>query len=73
MSGLKYFERYLFVDELIKKEKTGKPSTLAAKLEVSERTIYRIIEDLKLYYDGDTDIQYVNDKNSYVFIKKIPD
>lgn len=70
MSGLKYFERYLFVNELIKKERTGNPSTLAAKLDVSERTIYRIIDDLKLYYDEETDIQYVNEKNSYVFIKK---
>ncbi len=70
MSGLKYFERYLFVNELIEKERTGNPPTLAAKLDVSERTIYRIIDDLRLYYDGDIDIQYVNEKKSYVFIKK---
>jgi predicted DNA-binding transcriptional regulator YafY len=73
MSGLKYFERPLFVNELIAKERTGNPSTLATKLEVSERTIYRIIEDLRLYYDGKIDIHYINERNSYVFIKKISD
>lgn len=70
MSGLKYIERFMFVNELINKERTGNPSALATKLNVSERTIYRIIDDLRLYYGYDPEILFDNEKNSYVFDKK---
>ncbi|MGJ3236212.1 HTH domain-containing protein [Marivirga sp.] len=70
MSGLKYVERFMFVNELINKERTGNPSALATKLNVSERTIYRIIDDLRLYYGYNPEILFDNEKNSYVFVKK---
>ncbi|GAA5041413.1 hypothetical protein GCM10011506_43090 [Marivirga lumbricoides] len=68
MSGLKHFERYLFINELITKERTGQPAILAKKLNISERQVYRIIEDLKLHYQDQYTIEFVPQKKSYVFI-----
>lgn len=39
MSALKHFERYLFVNELITKERTGQPAILVKKLNISERQV----------------------------------
>ncbi len=47
MSGIIYIERYERIIQLIKLKSTGSPSEFANKLCLSERTIYRIIKDLK--------------------------
>ncbi|MCH7399556.1 HTH domain-containing protein [Belliella sp. DSM 107340] len=48
MAGLKYYERTKLLIELIEKKKTGCPSKLAKRLQVHKRTVYRIIDDLRL-------------------------
>ena len=55
------FER---LDQLIRLEATGSPSVLAAKLNTTERTIYRIINKLK---DVGCPIYYNKVKCSYCY------
>lgn len=42
-------ERISYIHKLIKKRITGNPKNLAAQLRISERQLYNIIEELKLY------------------------
>ncbi|WP_040497579.1 HTH domain-containing protein [Fulvivirga imtechensis] len=65
MGGLKYFERTKYLLELIEKERTGRPRELAHKLNVSERTIYRIIEELRIH--STNEITFSEEKKSYIF------
>ena len=48
MGGLKYYERIKLLLMLMEKEKTGTPKNLSRKLGVRERTLYRILEELKI-------------------------
>ncbi len=68
MGGLKYYERTKLLIELIENRKTGRPVELARKLGVQERSVYRILEDLKLSMEKD--IQYCKENKSYVFLEK---
>ncbi len=52
MAGLKYYERTKFLIELIEKQRTGSPEKLARRIGVSKRTVFRILEDLKLFHPG---------------------
>jgi len=64
MAGLKYFERTKLILELIEKERTGSPKDLAIRFHVSERTIYRIIEELSIHTSKK--IEYSDIKKSYI-------
>ncbi|MEO6167541.1 MAG: HTH domain-containing protein [Chitinophagales bacterium] len=68
MGGVKYYERTRFLLLLIQKENTGNPKNLSRKLGVSERTLYRILEELKM--SDDDQIEYSREMNSYVFVRK---
>lgn len=67
MTRLNQIEKILYLKELIKKEKTGAPKILAQKLHLSERSVYRLIEDLKLLYVGKKNIYYCSERKSYIF------
>lgn len=47
MSCIKYLERLKRIDRLIRSRATGSPSELASKLELSERSIFGYLNDLK--------------------------
>jgi len=68
MAGLKYYERTKLLIELIEKRKTGSPEDLAKKLQVHKRTIYRIIDDLRL--SELSEIVFCKESKSYIFSKK---
>jgi transcriptional antiterminator len=67
MGGLKYYERTKLLIELIEKERTGSPRELARKLQVHERTIYRIIEEVRFTQPCET--VYCKELKSYIFLK----
>lgn len=68
MTGLKYYERYKLLIELIEKKKTGNPKELALKLGIKERMVYNVLDDLRLYLE--IDISYSTEENSYFFSDK---
>ena len=68
MAGLKYYERTKLLIELIEKRKTGSPEDLAKKLQVHKRTVYRIIDDLRL--SELSEIVFCKESKSYIFSKK---
>lgn len=47
MNIRKYMERIKYLDELIRKEKTGTPEELANRLDISRAQLYNIIDFLK--------------------------
>jgi len=65
MAGLKYYERTKLLIELIEKEKTGSPKDLAERLGVTKRTVYKILDELRLTLPKC--INYDTSKKSYVF------
>lgn len=68
MNGLKYYERTTLLIELIEQRRTGSPRSLARKLGVTERTVYNILESLRLFFPQD--IVYSVEEKSYVFMEK---
>ncbi|MGY6559777.1 MAG: hypothetical protein ACXIT9_10920 [Nitritalea sp.] len=54
--------------ELIEKKKTGGSSKLAKKLQVHKRTVYRILDDLRL--SSPYEIIYCKESDSCIFSKK---
>lgn len=68
MHGLKYYERTTLLIEMIENRKTGSPRNLAKKLGVTERTVYNIMESLRLLFPKD--IVYSAEEKSYVFMEK---
>jgi transcriptional antiterminator len=67
MSGLKYYQRTQYLLELIEKERTGSPKELARKLNVTERTVYNIMDSIK--YSFGKEVTYSRDRRSYIFSK----
>jgi|688.fasta_scaffold1265339_2 hypothetical protein len=57
------FEKLTRMKWLIEKGMTGSPKEFAKKMEVSERTLYRLINELKEIYR--MDIQFCYQSNSY--------
>jgi len=47
-STLKYYERTKLLIELIEKVKTGSPRDLLERLGVTKRTVYNILDELRL-------------------------
>ena len=68
MSGLKIYERMECVKSLIALKATGSPRMLANKFAISERTVYRIIDDLRFATGEEIEYSYLHE--SYVFKKK---
>jgi transcriptional antiterminator len=68
MGGLKYYERTKLLIELIEKEKTGSPRDLAERLGVTKRTVFNIVDELRLTLPKA--ISFDSEKKSYVFSEK---
>jgi len=60
----KYINRVQFLNELIKKESTGPPRALANRLGISERMLYRYIQEVSEQHG---EIVFCRIKNSYKF------
>ena len=54
--------------ELIEKRRTGSPRDLANRLNVTERTVYNIMDSLKMTLEDE--IIYSDEYRSYIFLKK---
>jgi transcriptional antiterminator len=65
MTGMKFYERYKLLIELIEKRKTGSPKELALKLGIKERMVYNVIDDLRLTLE--IGICFSTEENSYIF------
>ena len=68
MAGLKYYERTKLLIELIEKRRTGSPKDLASRFDVTERTVYNIMDSLKMSIPEE--IVYSDEYKSYIFPKK---
>ncbi|MCM0042493.1 MAG: hypothetical protein NBV61_06975 [Algoriphagus sp.] len=68
MTGMKYYERYKLLIELIEKKQTGSPKELALKLGLKERMVFNVLDDLRLYLEKD--ITFSTEENSYFFSDK---
>jgi len=68
MTGMKFYERYKLLIELIEKRKTGSPKELALKLGIKERMVYNVIDDLRLTLE--VGIGFSTEENSYIFTDK---
>lgn len=64
MSLSKYFKRADRLDGLIRRKSTGSPRELAAKLNLSERSLYELINQMK---ELGAPITYCQPKKSYVY------
>lgn len=67
MAGMKYYERTKRLIQLIEQRKTGSPLDLSRKLQVHERTVYRIIDELR--FTVPFEIVYCKESVSYIFLK----
>ena len=68
MTGMKFYERFKLLIELIEKRKTGSPKELALKLGIKERMVYNVIDDLRLTLE--IGIRFSTEENSYIFSNK---
>jgi predicted DNA-binding transcriptional regulator YafY len=65
MQFIKFNDRLGHLQELIRKEGTGTPKELANHLNISERMVYRYLNELK---DMGKQIEFCRIKRSYKFI-----
>ncbi len=68
MALTKYVERVQRMDQLIRRKSTGKPKELAAKLSLSERSLYELINQMK---DLGAPIIYSKSRDSYVYTSQV--
>lgn len=68
MSDFNNEEFYKRIDQLIRLRATGKPKEFAAKLEVSESHLYRIL--LKMKEDAGCPIKFCRNNNTYYYEKE---
>lgn len=66
MNLISAIQKIQFLDYLIGLEKTGSPPELAKKLNISERTLYNYLTDLKSL---GTPISFSRTKQSYIYVK----
>lgn len=62
--------RLLHIKWLIEHKATGSPVDMARALQISERTLYRLLNDLRDIYH--IDIRYSYHVNSYIIHQDIP-
>ncbi len=65
LENLKLVER---IHHLIRRSATGQPSNLARRLGISERTLYRFIEEMRAM---DFPIEYCSHWGSYFYTKPV--
>ena len=64
MKFIDYIEQIKRIDNLIKRRATGTPSQFAKRLDVSEATLYRCLNDLK---ELGAPISYCSDRQCYTY------
>ncbi len=64
----KLLQRLEYLDRLIRFKNTGTPTELAEKLGVSERTLYRMLEELRI--DWKLPIAYDQDNQTYCYLEE---
>jgi predicted DNA-binding transcriptional regulator YafY len=64
MSGLKYISRLERIDQFIRQERTGNAPEFAARLEISVRQLYNLIEELK---DLGLPIEYCRTRQTFFY------
>jgi transcriptional antiterminator len=57
-----------YLNQLIGRESTGTPKELSRKLNVTERTVYNLLEVLRIY---GAKITYSASKESFIFLNEI--
>ena len=62
-----YLNRIERLDLLIRQKRTGPPKELAEKLDISERWLYTLLDELKT--ELDCPIQYSRRRRSYIYEK----
>ncbi len=67
MALYNYLNRIHRLDALIRQKRTGPPKELAEKLDISERWLYNLLEELKT--ELDCPIRYDRRSRSYVYEK----
>ena len=65
MSYSEYFEKIFYLVDLLNQENTGSANILAEKLNVSRRTVFRYLDELRL---KGADIRFSRRKKTY-FLK----
>lgn len=65
MQFCKYNVRLDYLQELIRKERTGSPKELANHLNISERMVYRYLNELK---EMDKQIVFCRFKKTYKYL-----
>ncbi|HEX6981742.1 MAG TPA: HTH domain-containing protein [Balneolaceae bacterium] len=65
MSLYRYITRIRRLDAMIRRKSTGSPKELADKLDISERWLYKFLEELKEEFD--CPIIYDHYRESYVY------
>jgi hypothetical protein len=68
MPAIKYINRLLTIDQLIKMRSTGCPEQLAEKLKLSERQVYNYLNNLK---ELGAEIKFDKCINSYIYTDNI--
>ncbi|WP_299671885.1 hypothetical protein [uncultured Polaribacter sp.] len=68
MSLQKYINRIAQLDQLIRLEATGNPAECAKKLQISKRSLYCLLDELKT--DFNCPIKYCKVKRSYVYTQR---
>lgn len=56
------------IDQLIRLKATGSPKKLAKRMNISERTVYYLIDSLR---DFGAEIKYCRDKASYYYCNEV--
>lgn len=64
MGMIKYFNRIQRMDQLIRFKSTGKPSEFAKKMEISERWLYELLNEMR---EMGAKIEFDKQLNSYVY------
>ena len=64
MKNIKHIERLQRLHNLIQQERTGTPSEIAYQMDISERTVYYLIEQLK---DYEAKIGYDRSRRTYFY------
>lgn len=68
MKLLECINRIMKLDQMIRLEITGSPQELAAKFNISERQIYRLIDQMRSL---GAEISYSQLKNSYIYLNPV--
>lgn len=62
MRFYEYQEKLIRIQELAKRSATGSPKELAVKIDVSERTLFRLVQNIK---EQGVQIEYCRKINTY--------